>query len=337
MDQDLFNPEASRDTSSTYFDAQIKFILDQMDSPSEKEALISKSDEAIFKRAGVGSESFLVLANQLSELCAYNGLFNRSGKKGALLDLGICSWAILMLTIEARAGEPCSEKRLSELATWAPGWQVGKKMNGYTKAQLGFEDYKEGEEEDILQDSSKRENARLSAIKTISTLVHFKYVDICRLVSAYIRCLPWYDEIILTKKSKGDRKASLKSIKDRTFLEALPRRIIIAHLQEVIKLRRMLDKDVQGIHRKQKGANGDEQNEPYGFLYDALLALPSTSAQSGQQSDLAVSIGPVLLATEALKEINDETADQMLFREGEMASYICSDDEVAAKIVAYAI
>ncbi|PWN35930.1 uncharacterized protein FA14DRAFT_49070 [Meira miltonrushii] len=335
VDQDLNDSEASRDTASTYFEAQIQFILDQMKSSSDKGALMNKSDEALCRRAGVGSKPFRKLADQLSELCAHNGLFNRSGKKGALLDLGICSWAILMLTIEAKSGEPCSEKRFAELAIWAPGWQVGKKMNGYTKAQLGFEDY-EVVEEDVKEDRGKREEARRSAIKTVSTLVHFKYSDICRLVSAYIRCLPWYDEIIHTKKPKGNRKASMKSIEDKNFPDPLPRKIIIAHLHEVIKLRNMLEKSMQDTLREQ---DDDTEEEPgsYGFLYDALLALSPTTSQSDQRSVLARSIGSTLLTIEALQEMDDQIADQILFREGELSSYISSAEEVAAKRVAFAV
>lgn len=336
VDPDLDDVEDSRDTPSTYFDAQIQFILDQMKSTSNKKVLMNKSDEAILRRAGVGSKSFRELADQLSELCTYNGLFNRSGKKGALMDLGICSWAILMLAIEAKSGEPCSEKRFSELATWAPGWQIGKKMNGYTKGQLGFEN--DGEvEEDILEDSDRLSNSRRSTIKTVSTLVQFKYSDISRLISAYIRCLPWYDEIVPVKKSKGNRKASIQSIENRSFPDPLPRKIVIAHIQEVIKLRKMLDKNLQEIRLREED-DDEEESGPYGFFYDALLSLSSsTTNQSDQRSDLARSIGSALLTIEALKEMDDRIADELLFRDGELNSYICSEDETAAKRVAYAL
>lgn len=335
IDPDLNDSQASRDTPSTYFDAQIQFILEQTELYSDKRGLLNKNDQALFRRAGVGSKSFRELANQLSELCAYNGLFNRSGKKGALLDLGICSWAILMLTIETKSGEVCSEKRLAELATWAPGWQVGKKMNGYTKEQLGFEGYEEGED-DAVEDRGRREDARRSAIKTLSTLVHFKYNDICKLVSAYIRCLPWYEETVSTKKSRGNRKASMKSVEGRNFLDSLPRKIVIAHLQEIIKLRKMLDKSMQDTLPEEK-EDSEKEDGSYGFLYDALLALSPGPSQLDQRSDLAKSIGPTLLNVVALQEMDDQIADQLLFREGEMSSYIYSAEEIAAKRIAYAI
>lgn len=246
------------DVPNAFLKDHIAFLCHQLDLPTRKRShlpaedfpapgfsIFNNQDKSFLASAQLDTLSFLQLAEDLGQLCADHGLSNRSARRGPRLDLSICAWAILMLAIEGQIGKPSTEGLMAQTAAWAPGWQAGRKMGGYTKAQLGF-----GSEHDVdgLDDSEILDEATLSearrlTIRTIEELVKRRYAEISRMLSIYIAAMPWFSERSSSnaprKKAKTHGRRGHIDIdgKDRIAMRALSRLTVARHMREAIKFR----------------------------------------------------------------------------------------------------
>jgi hypothetical protein len=189
--EDELSRTVARDTPMMHIDRHITFLLDVERNSTQQAHRSAIPDQVhLLHDAKIDSQDFRKKSQLLTSLCVRNGLYNRSAARGQTMDLGLCAFAILMHCIEAQAGKKCSQTWFAELAVKAPGWRAGQKMVGLSKEELGLAN----DEYDGRAGGTYDRDIVQSTTKTIRETVKRRYVEISRLLSVYIRVLPWYDE-----------------------------------------------------------------------------------------------------------------------------------------------
>lgn len=361
--------EVAKDTPGAYIERQIDFLVSlpcrspPMSSSSSKVAL-RPEEKALVSSANPASEAFRSLADRLTGLCVRHGLYNRSAARGQTMDLGLCSFAILMHCIEAQAGKPCNEGRTAELAVFAPGWRVGQKMAGYAKLELDQSSEAAGEEDG---EYGHHDEVARSTVDTIRETVKRRYVEISRLLTLYVRALPWYDACSQQyprglQKSAGRSKVDPSVKADITSIRPLPRKVLVRYTKDVLLLVDLLHEKVfveleqipsprlaatpwsrfwtteLHFNNVRQTASGQEAIKRIEFENraarlpatncDQLISSIATLTEEKGVSTFSSSLDARLLTDKALEQMSGETADRLLFLEGEMESYIRTSEEI---------
>lgn len=337
----------SRDDPSMHLTGHIALLCD----PSHN-TFLEAQESSLIKAANITSLSFLDLVMDLCSLCAMNGLNNRSAKLSSRKDLGICAWALLMIAVESASGKLCREGKMAESMNLLSDPQSSKEtdlLSGKTTvSELIKKRYveisrmvtcymqhlpwiSEVHSANGSVKVAKKGKGRASVSQAKADLTSIKPLP-RKIISRYLK-----DVLILRRHIEVQMKAKGTFSVHEGWARFGSTEDLFHRIRASTEGRKMIKQEEEEaqLHLIRNGSGEAEHDHPEHSssrkAYEAALSLFADDSKDQSRegtSDLALAIGPILLKEEALQTMSNDVVDSLLFTEGEMNSYMRSEEEM---------